>query len=352
MNIFCTLFDSNYLDKGIVMYRSLVNTGCIIKMYVLAMDERCRYILDSYHYDDLITISLEEFIEKCNLTQIRKQRSVSEFCWTCTSFLIDYVLHEFNEPICTYLDADLYFFSNPQCLIDEMGDKCVQIVKHGFDNTPIGRMSLMQSGTYCVEFNTFKNCDRAQKLLDWWKERCAESCTIDNPSNGVFGDQGYLEDWGNNLDVSVLMNPGGGVAPWNISRFRMDHMEGCIPYIIDKRERSVFPIIFYHFHNIVYINQYEVDTCVYNYGNIDDELVLNLSVPYLKELDIVKNELKDRFDFMPLLLYHPAFLNKKKSKGHNFIKFDSHILDRIYLKIVGRVLNYFRSKKNRLIFKP
>ncbi len=352
MNIFCTLFDSNYLDKGIVMYRSLVDTGCVFRMYVLAMDERCASVLGSYHYDNLMIISLDKFINKNGLETIKKQRPVSEFCWTCTSFLIDYVLHEYNEPVCTYIDADLYFFLNPKCLIDEMGEKCVQIIKHGFDNTPVGRIALLKSGTYCVEFNTFKNCDKAQVLLDWWKERCYESCTIDNPPNGIFGDQGYLEKWGDEPAVCVMNNLGGGVAPWNISRYKLDHIEGCIPFIVEKRKKCVFPIVFYHFHNITYINQYEADICAYDYGNIDDDLALSLYEPYLRKLDAAKKELKDKFGFMPLLLSHPAFSGKKKKKDNSFMKSEGHFLDRVYIMTIDRVSKHFRLKKNRYIFNP
>ena len=146
--VFCTLFDSNYLDKGLVLYRSLLEQTKNFRMYVLAMDERCQTVLESLQDPLLVVIPLDEFVQKNNLVEIQRTRRRSEFCWTCTSFLIDYVLTCFDEPICTYIDADLCFYSDPQVLLDEMGEKTVQIVEHRFNPSFHGRLCRKESGTY------------------------------------------------------------------------------------------------------------------------------------------------------------------------------------------------------------
>ena len=40
--VLCTLYDSNYLDKGIALYYSLIKLEVPFKMYVLPMDEKCK----------------------------------------------------------------------------------------------------------------------------------------------------------------------------------------------------------------------------------------------------------------------------------------------------------------------
>lgn len=45
MLTFCTLFDSNYIDKGIVLQRSMESVIPNYKLYILAMDDRCYEIL-------------------------------------------------------------------------------------------------------------------------------------------------------------------------------------------------------------------------------------------------------------------------------------------------------------------
>lgn len=355
MNVFCTLFDSNYLDKGLVMYKSLVDTGCNFRIYILAMDDRCKEILDSHNYHNVITICLQDFIIDVGLSSLYKNRSRAEFCWTCTSFLIDYILRQFNEPICTYIDSDLFFYYDPQCLIDEMKDSAVQIVEHRFDDTIEGRLNRSQSGTYCVEFNTFKNTKDALALLQWWKDRCFESCSIDDKKNkGVFGDQGYLEHWGHKTCVSVLKNRGGGVAPWNISQYRLDYRDDKENRItlIEKKSKLRFRIVFYHFHNITYYDKHKVNINVYGCSNIDDDLVKCIYIPYLKKLDSMKNELHDKFGFYPLLTTHPGFEKrniKKKKTVAEFVKtIDKQSISRLYVRII-RNCRYKKDRQKNII---
>ena len=59
--IFCTLFDSYYLDKGLVMFESLKNITDDFKLYVIAFDDKCYDILKDYNDEKLIPISLKEF---------------------------------------------------------------------------------------------------------------------------------------------------------------------------------------------------------------------------------------------------------------------------------------------------
>ena len=62
--IFCTLFDSNYLDKGLALYKSLKNVMKSFKLYILAMDERSNTILNSLHLNNTAIIELSSFIKK------------------------------------------------------------------------------------------------------------------------------------------------------------------------------------------------------------------------------------------------------------------------------------------------
>ena len=43
--IFCTLFDSNYLDKGIALYNSMLRVMDSFKLYIFAFDEKSEEIL-------------------------------------------------------------------------------------------------------------------------------------------------------------------------------------------------------------------------------------------------------------------------------------------------------------------
>lgn len=353
--VFCTLFDSNYLDKGLVMYRSIKKHAPEARVYFLAMDDKCEEVLTSYSNQNQAVINLDVFTLKMDLKKIREERPRVEFYWTCTSYLIDYVLTVYGEKECTYVDADLRFYCNPQCLLDEMQEKSVQIVPHGFDNSLMGRYNRALSGTYCVQFNTFRNEESSLYLLRWWEKKCYESCSnISMEKTGIFGDQGYLESWGSKDNVNVLKNPGGGVAPWNAYQYEFvkqdSENEGIM--LKKRKQNGMFPLVFYHFHNINYYSSRKVDICAYDYGKVDYEIIRNIYIPYLKELDAAKEELKEKFGIYPLLTSHPgkAKHKRKKTVQDYLILFNKTLPLKLYFKTIGTIRIINRSKKNIVEF--
>ena len=149
---FCTLFDSHYLIKGLCLYESLKRVCSDFHLYIFAFDDRAWSILKVCNWNMFLSISLSEF-EDNELLEVKKTRSKGEYCWTCTSSTILYCIQRFELSHCTYIDSDLYFFSDPKVLVDEMGENDVLITEHRY--TPKYDQSLT-SGKYCVQFMTLK----------------------------------------------------------------------------------------------------------------------------------------------------------------------------------------------------
>lgn len=351
--VFCTLFDSNYLDKGLAMYRSLSDTCENYDIYILAMDNLCESILNAYDYQNMTIINLQDFVHAMRLEEAKANRSRGEFCWTCSSHLIDYVLSYYNEEVCTYIDADLYFYSDPVCLIKEMGGKTVQIVEHRFDNSLSGKTNISRSGRFCVEFNTFKKENKSIELLQWWEKQCVNNCSIHDKKSKVFGDQAYLNGWENYEYVSILKNLGGGVAPWNIAQYTLesDSKDGIT--LKSRKTDSTFNLVFYHFHNISYLSSRTVSISVYQRAwRTDKKLVDAIYLPYLKKLDAIKNEVKEKFDFYPLLCSHPELSKSPKKK--NLIDIVYSVIEKgvreDYVIINDMLCEKINGKKNIITF--
>jgi len=359
---FCTLFDSNYLDKGLAMYRSLQKSGCCFRLYVLAMDDLCEKILYDYAYPNVTIIPIENFVIEMDLSNIREKRPRSEFCWTCTSHLLEYVLLNYDEEICTYVDADLYFYKDPLCVIEEMKNRSVQIIEHGFGNSVFDRQCLRISGRFCVEFNTFKKDEVGMPLLAWWKEQCRKSCSISGKEEGVFGDQKYLESWVNNAGVAIVEDFGAGVAPWNIQQYKLVGKDSDKYVLWHKRFKKKTELVFYHFHSIEYITNREVKVPIYNlYWGVDDRLVKELYIPYLDLLESIKMELKNKYDFYPILYKHPAFEDSSNelSAPKKDLKFYCNkivtenkkvLFEKLYIKVNGLIRKKIQGKKDVLKF--
>lgn len=247
MNYYCTLFDSNYLTRGLVMYQSILETAEDFHLYVVCFDNIAFKILQQLALVNVTLISLAEF-ETEVLLAVKNTRTRGEYCWTCTPHIIRYILDEFQLPELTYLDADLYFFQKPSVLLEEFREtnKDVMITEHRY--TPVYDQSRT-SGMYCVQFVTFRRSEKGLVVLQWWQDRCTEWCYA-RYEDGKFGDQKYLDDWLTQFDcVHVLQHLGGGIAPWNIQQYKVD--QG--PQVNNT------DVVFYHFHGLKWFNHDRFD---------------------------------------------------------------------------------------------
>ena len=289
---FCTLFDSYYLDKGIALYRSLERTaGDQFKLYIFCFDEKSYEVLEAMKLEKAILIKSSVF-DNDILLRLKEERSKAEYCWTCTPQTIEYVLDHYNEESVTYIDADIYFFSSPQPLFDEIkkAEANVVITEHRFADSIHGRRMLRRSGKYCVEFNYFDQSENSRECLSWWKEKCIEWCYhIYEPER--MGDQKYLEKFPMLFKgVHELQHVGGGVAPWNLEQYsliRNDKIAGI--KLGNKSSHEEFDLIFYHFQNIRYLSS----DCINVYsGTHDKELKDAIYLPYLREIQTIRGLLR------------------------------------------------------------
>lgn len=275
---YCTLFNSDYLSRGLAMYESLKEHSQPFHLYIFAFDDRSETLLKKLNLDHMTVIGLNEF-ENERLLAVKDDRSAGEYCWTCTPSTIKYCIETYKLDNCTYLDADLYFYSDPSVLIEEMGAKSVLITEHRY--TPIYDQSAT-SGIYCVQFMTFKNTPEGMHVLNWWVDACLDWCYA-RFEDGKFGDQKYLDDWTERFDcVHVLENLGGGVAPWNVQSF--DFFNGDVE------------LVFYHFQALRFLPDGKIDLsgCV-----LQHEVIENIYKPYVKCLVSISQNLKsyDVYDF-------------------------------------------------------
>ena len=251
-NVFCTLFNSGYVDKGLALINSLKKAAPGFRLYVFAMDSRAFDLLRELTPENVVCIDVAS-LENEEMLAVKKSRSFAEYCWTWTPLTIRHVLERYGEPICTYIDADMYFYSDPATLIAEMREagKEVMIVKHRFP-TRKGQDPEKKYGTFCVEFNTFLNTTPARAVLDEWADDCLRSCSY-NKGTETHGDQKYLEEWTAKYDcVHILRNVGGGVAPWNVARYTFSLRDGDI-WLTDGETGESDPLCFYHFQNVRYL---------------------------------------------------------------------------------------------------
>lgn len=229
-------------------------------------------------------VSMAEFENK-DLLSVKPERTIAEYCWTCTSSIILYCLQKFNLADVCYLDADLYFYNDPSVLIMEAQEYSILITEHRY--TKEYDHSVM-SGKYCVQFMYFKNDKDGLEALLWWRDACLQWC-YNRVEDGKFGDQKYLDDWTQRFNrVKVLTHLGGGVAPWNVQQYQLMPTKSNHMLLKESNSGYIFDLVFYHFHGLKFINN-KVDFGGYK---LTKDIKERLYYPYVKALLNIENKLK------------------------------------------------------------
>lgn len=276
------------------MCESLARHCKDFQLFIFAFDQVCYDALQRLNLRNVTVIRLSQFEDK-ELLSVKPKRSRAEYCWTCTPSVILYVLEKYNVDMCTYLDADIYFFASPKSLLKEINDKAILITEHRF--TP-AHDRTETSGKYNVQFLSFRNNTEGVAALKWWRKKCIASCEL-KPEEKKCGDQKYLDDWLTRFEkVHVLEHLGGGVAPWNVQQYQITQANSKI-YGKEHTSGKVFELIFYHFHGLKMTKTGGLQLSGSEY-RIEREVVEHIYAPYVFHLEKVKTKmLSIDFQFDP-----------------------------------------------------
>jgi hypothetical protein len=236
---FCTLFDRNYLFKGIATLTSLKIHCPTAHVFVLCMDDLTQQVIQALKLPDVGCIPLAD-LENPALLEAKKTRSVAEYCWTLSPCLPWYVLEQHPEiDLITYIDSDLLFYSSVEPIFEETGANSIAIIEHRF---PPHLQHLEVNGRFCVQWVSFRRDDEGMACLSRWRDQCIEWCYY-RSDDGRLGDQKYLDEWPSRYpSCHIIQHVGAGTAPWNYCQYDFSETsDGQIK--VDH-----LPLIFYHFH--------------------------------------------------------------------------------------------------------
>ncbi len=281
MRYFCTYFDRNYLVKGLSLIDSLDrHEKNPFQIFVVCLDEITRAVLEKLSLPNVTTIPLHE-IEQGDypLLAAKENRTLFEYYWTLTSTIILRILEGYPEiDVLTYLDGDLFFYSSPDPMFEELGEQSILIHEHRFSRA---QASLEIYGKYNVGLLCFRNDSNAIEALNWWREKCIEWCYA-RLEDGKYADQRYLNDWPSRFKhVVVLENIGAGVGPWNHIQY---------DFSVDSQNNNVMvndlPLVFYHFHSLAIMDPRIIIPSKYMINLFTKKILRLCFLPYLKSLSL------------------------------------------------------------------
>lgn len=277
---YCSYFDRNYLVKALALIDSLNrHEKNEFTLYAVCLDEITRLTLNNLAPPNVVTVPIHEIEQRDSpLLSTKLTRTEVEYYWTCTPTIILRLIETHPEiDALTYLDADLYFFSSPDVIFDEMKEHSVLIHEHRY--SPSLAHLEAENGRFNVGLMTFRNDDTAAKVLNRWRDRCIEWC-FKRVENGKMGDQFYLNEWPGLFGegIGILANPAAGVAPWNHIQYSFGTDKTGCP-TIDGR-----PLVFYHYHSLQFVTPDVVIPAGFTDYPISEQIVKLCFVPYLDAL--------------------------------------------------------------------
>jgi len=271
--VYTTYFDRGFLLKGLALHESLIRHTPKAKFWILALDKYTEKLLKRMKLRGVTVVALEDFEDR-QLLAVKSLRHPVEYYWTCTPSWMLYVLKKSKAKCAVYLDADLYFYSNADRGVEEIGDKSLLTVEHRF---PKGREILVKdSGRFNVAFNVFKNDKVGLACLNRWRGQCLDWCYWKH-EDGKLGDQMYLDEWPKlyGKDLVISKNLGVDTAPWNVGQYKVTNKDG--ETYINKDM-----LICYHFHQFQIIGPKHFSrTLGYT---LSRDVIKNIYEPFEKEL--------------------------------------------------------------------
>lgn len=184
------------------------------------------------------------------LDEMRFRYSVMEFATAIKPACFQHFLEERGFDAAIYLDPDISVFA-PLSEVESAlasGASCV-LTPHIL--TPLSHdarptdLDIMRSGIFNLGFGAFARTPEALSFLCWWARHLESHC-LDDPENGLFVDQKFMDFAPAFLPgLRILRHPGYNVAYWNLSQRSVGRSADRLLTASDA------PLVFFHFSGVV-----------------------------------------------------------------------------------------------------
>ena len=246
LNIFTICSYSN-LNQAVVLYNSILKNSSINFTFYC-------YLIDDFKGTK--SINLESFVlinstelstQIVEFNEMKTRYNPFELCCALKPYCAAHLIAKSQpDALTVYLDSDIYFYSDPIAIINEIGTNSILLTPHFIspptDFIKISELDINNSGLYNGGFFAVSNSVETDQFLSWWMIRMINYCKVDF-INGQFVDQIWLNFVPLYFNkVKILKHLGFNFAYWNFHE-----------RLLSKNSDSLFtinatqPLVFFHF---------------------------------------------------------------------------------------------------------
>jgi hypothetical protein len=318
VSVYCTIFDSNYLARALVLHSSLMRANRSALFAFFCIDDRSAELLDGLQLERSIIVRHEEFSTP-ELARIRPHRSRGEYCWTCKPVALLYLMeHIPDAEWVVYVDTDMMFFSDPDTALPGLAAHYL-LTPHRFHQA-FARFEK-QAGKHNAGYVAGRCSSIGKQAMTWWKDQCLASCSS-IPTETSYADQKYLDKFREtSLPGESSSHEGLNAAPWNIENYRVT-VEGNLVRVDDV------PLLLYHFQGL---QLYDDGTAALYIGDryLPHDIRAAIYMPYMTEITRAYSLIRK---ILPG--FKDGLIDKRRSQGG----------------VVARTLSFIRRRRNIVRF--
>ena len=284
LRYYCTHFDINYVGHSLSLYNSLKANENDFILYMFCMDDLSFDYLSKLELSNAKIISFLDLENEIpNLKIAKHNRTKVEYFYTCSPAICYFILKKNeNIDIITYLDSDVYFFSTPDPIFEEMSASSIAIIEHRFHWLTKRNIKY---GIYNVGWISFRNDTVGLDCLVNWLNDCIEWC-YQRLEGHKYADQKYLDYWPSkyNSNLCVIKNKSANLAIWNLANYKLTSAGNEV--FVDGEK-----LIFYHFASLKQLSSNLFTSDLSRVFVKSTKLIITLIyIPYIKS--ILKYQIK------------------------------------------------------------
>lgn len=317
-SVYCTIFDSNYLARALVLHASLMRVNRSALFAFFCIDDCSADLLDRLQLERSIIVRHEEFSSP-ELKQIRPHRSRGEYCWTCKPVALLHLMARIPDAEwVVYVDTDMMFFSDPDAALPGPTAHYL-LTPHRFHHA--FERSERQAGKHNAGYVAGRCSSIGKQAMTWWKDKCLASCSS-IPTETTYADQKYLDEFSKHfLAGDSSSHKGLNAAPWNIENYQVTVDEDLVR--VDD-----MTLLLYHFQGL---QLFDDGTASLYIGDryLPRDIQAAIYTPYMSEITRAYSSIRK---MVPE--FKDGLIDKRRTQGG----------------IVARTLSFIRRRRNIVRF--